>query len=260
VSSFWDSQPQFSPDGTRLVFASSRSGDDLLHLWTAAADGSGARQLTHEPGISQASASWSPDGRQIAFDSFDKDFRQSVWTIDADGGAPRLITKRDGDHLPTWSRDGRWIYFQQQLGVNRGDTWRIAAAGGAPERVTSDGSAGFAIESMDGRTLLYKHQFGDAALLALPLAGGPARQVLPCVSNMDFAVGEAGIYYAACGESLQRTIHLLDGSGRDHVLGTRRDLVDNEMFHRLAVAADGKTILVQHETLTNDLWAIENFR
>jgi hypothetical protein len=76
---------------------------------------------------------------------------------------------------------------------------------------------------------------------------------------MDFAVGEAGIYYAACGESLQRTIHLLDGSGRDHVLGTRRDLVDNEMFHRLAAAPDGKTILVQQERLTNDLWAIENF-
>jgi eukaryotic-like serine/threonine-protein kinase len=257
VSSFSDFQPQFSPDGSRLVFTSSRSGDERQHLWTAAADGSGARQLTHEPGISQASASWSPDGRQIAFDTFAEDFRQSVWTIDADGGAPRLVAKENGAHMPTWSRDGRWIYFQQTIsGV--GDTWRVAAAGGVPERVTSDGSAAWAIESMDGRELLYKHNIGEAPLLELPLGGGPARQVVPCVHDVDYSVGEAGIYYAACGEGPQRAIHLLDGSGRDRVLGTMRDLL--AVWNQFAVAPDGKTILVGQDTLTNDLWAIENFR
>ena len=49
VSSFWDIQPQFSPDGTQLVFTSSRSGE-ALDIWLASADGSNPRQLTHGPG------------------------------------------------------------------------------------------------------------------------------------------------------------------------------------------------------------------
>ena len=49
VSSFWDIQPQFSPDGNQLVFASSRSGE-ALDVWLASADGSNAHQLTHGPG------------------------------------------------------------------------------------------------------------------------------------------------------------------------------------------------------------------
>ena len=55
------------------------------------------------------------------------------------------------------------------------------------------------LESMDGKDLIYKREFGDSPLLALPLAGGPARQLVPCVSGVNFAVGPAGIYYAACG-------------------------------------------------------------
>ena len=123
VSSFWDIQPQFSPDGTHLVFTSSRSGESL-NIWLASADGSNAHQLTHGPGTEQGSPSWSPDGRYIAFDAKGDGGRLAVWTIDADGGSPRRITTGPGDqNTPTWSRDGRWVYFSfNQEG--KIDTWR----------------------------------------------------------------------------------------------------------------------------------------
>ncbi len=37
-----------------------------------------------------------------------------IWTIDAEGGAPRQLTRGDGNqNVPTWSQDGRWIYFRR---------------------------------------------------------------------------------------------------------------------------------------------------
>ena len=62
----------------------------------------------------------------------------------------------------------------------------------SPERVTRDGSALFATESMDGKDVVYKKDFGDSPLLAQPLAAGTARQLVPCVSGVDFAFGTAG--------------------------------------------------------------------
>ena len=113
---------------------------------------------------------------------------------------------------------------------------------------------------MDGKDLIYKRDFADSPLLALPLAGGPTRQLLPCVSDVNFAVGPAGIYYAACGR-WPRAVH----SPARHELGEigcSGDIRDTFPFNfnRLAVSPDGKTILIQQQSLSSDLMLIENFR
>ena len=214
VSSFWDIQPQFSPDGTQLVF-------------TLVAFGRGARHLARRGGRlqcapvdararerAQGSPSWSPDGRQIAFDAQGDDGRLAIWTIDADGGAPRRITKgaRRSAHADVVPRRALDLLPADQ--GQRSDTWRVPASGGSAERVTREGSASFATR-VDGRQgpRSTSENFADSPLLALPLAGGPARQLLPCVHGVNFAVGPAGIYYAACGPGPERSIHLLDRAG-----------------------------------------------
>jgi Tol biopolymer transport system component len=45
ASSFFEGHPRFSPDGRRIAFASTRSGD-RMEIWAAAADGSGPVQVT----------------------------------------------------------------------------------------------------------------------------------------------------------------------------------------------------------------------
>ena len=61
ASSFHDFMPQFSPDGRRMVFCSTRSGESV-ELWIASADGSGAQQLTRGMGRCRARGA----GRQMA--------------------------------------------------------------------------------------------------------------------------------------------------------------------------------------------------
>jgi Tol biopolymer transport system component/DNA-binding winged helix-turn-helix (wHTH) protein len=154
LSSTFETDPQFSPDGRRLAFVSGRSGH--VQIWVAAADGSNARQLTHNVRQWPGSPSWSPDGRSIAFDSGAVGEQVRIWTIDADGGTPRQITSGPGNQsVPRWSGDGKWIYFSSDRASTR-NIWRVPASGGEPQQVTRTGSGFVAYEFGGGTSLLHQ--------------------------------------------------------------------------------------------------------
>jgi Tol biopolymer transport system component len=233
-----------------------RSGEKL-EIWLVEADGSNPSQLTHGPGRWQGSPTWSPDGRRIAFDSQGEDGHWHIWTIDVDGGAPRRLTRTPGDeNVPTWSRDGRWIYYTSLADDARG-IWRVPASGGAEERLTRTPVWGGVEESIDGQTLLFRRDY-QSPLVAHPLAGGPDRVLVDCIrGNPGFAVADAAIYYAACGEGGNPDLHRLDlASGQDRRLGTLE-----KYEGALTVSPDGQTILYQKLARDEaDLMLIENFR
>lgn len=106
--------PQWSPDGTRLVFQagrphlSGRSQKGTGALFVVPALGGVARQLTGEvPQAVAISPAWSPNGRQIAFGGVD-----GVYVLPSEGGdkAERLAAGSEV-HSPAWSPDGRRIAF-----------------------------------------------------------------------------------------------------------------------------------------------------
>jgi Tol biopolymer transport system component len=291
VSTAWDSNPQFSPDGRRIVFSSGRSGD-VEEIWLASADGSGAQQLTHGPGTRQTLPAWSPGGRHIAFESTDANGRTDIWVIPAAGGVPSRVKTDPGDeNAPVWSRDGKRIYFlsDRDDGGGRGgrDTWQVPSDGGSATRVTEGGSSALVFESVDGKALIYQSRvvyesaevksyatFGDGPLLAVPVAGGRPRKIVPCVKLLSWAVADTGVYYSPCGSRRDRDqtngfvqtwppgsqipIQVLDPStGRVRVLGSVKAPFEP---NRLAVSPDGKTVLVHRNTTSSDLMLIENFR
>src|SRR5204862_5170375 len=59
----FDMQPRFSPDGTRIAFASDRDG--LWNIWSMDPDGRNARQVSREKQWFVNSPAWSPDGAYI---------------------------------------------------------------------------------------------------------------------------------------------------------------------------------------------------
>jgi Tol biopolymer transport system component/DNA-binding winged helix-turn-helix (wHTH) protein len=258
TSSFPDFEPQFSPDGRRIVFTSSAVSGDTQDIWVAASDGSGAHALTIGPNRMQASPQWSPDGRWIAFDSLGADGHWHVWTVDENGNTRHQITPGAGDEMtPTWSHDGHWLYFWSDKHI-----WRIPPAGGRRERVAERGAMPFACESADGKSLLFQPSdpSGNRSLWSMPLAGGPARELVACVTSGAFAAGARGIYYVGCNEGADPPVHLLDPvTGHTRLLGTL-DKYEYRMSRNLAVSPDGNTILYSKMVTTgDDLMLIENF-
>jgi Tol biopolymer transport system component len=93
-------QPDLSPDGRRLAFAS----DSLIFLMDV--DTGDVRRLT-DSHVSRGPR-WSPDGRRIAFYSTRSGANQ-IWAIDPDGGGLEQLTavsNTKGVYYPVWSPDG----------------------------------------------------------------------------------------------------------------------------------------------------------
>jgi Tol biopolymer transport system component len=91
-----NSDPRWSPAGTRICFGSDRQGGGSVNLFIMNADGSHVVQLTHfAPPIEAGDSDWSPNGGKIAFEWDVNGHRQSdpaalaqIWTINADGTDP----------------------------------------------------------------------------------------------------------------------------------------------------------------------------
>jgi Tol biopolymer transport system component len=176
VSSLSEHSPQFSPDGTRIAFESSRSGE-AEEIWVTQSDGSKPIQMTNRLGRFQGTPRWSPDGRWIAFDSLGQNGHWDIYVMEATGGAPRKITFEDSDVLmPSWSHDGKWIYFRSDR-IGGFDIWRVPFAGGRQEQVTTNGGT-LGFESTDGKTLFYIK--GRTSGRCLPSRSPEARSAKCC--------------------------------------------------------------------------------
>ena len=126
---------RFSPDGSRIAFASHRSGGP--EIWVAGRDGSGLQQITSLGAPDLLVGGWSPDGARIAFDAAIAG-NDDVYVVGADGGHLRRLTSEPSvDGVVSWSGDGRWIYFSSTRAGAIPDIWRVSPDGGPATRMTA---------------------------------------------------------------------------------------------------------------------------
>ena len=99
TSTFLDMNPRFSPDGLRIAFSSGRTAE-TPEIWVASADGRGAHQLTHGPGIWQTFQI----GRLTAVTSCSS---QSTTTCINCGRSKQMVVHRAGSRPTVWTSVAR---------------------------------------------------------------------------------------------------------------------------------------------------------
>jgi len=131
--------PDWSPDGSRLVYA----GADLttnLDLFVVAADGADRVRITEQAG-DEYSPAWSPDGSRIAYgfdDEGEPDWRSGIAIVNPDGSGSTELHARDGERVesPVWSPDSGRIAFTVFTDAGP-QAYVVGADGGDPVLVRS---------------------------------------------------------------------------------------------------------------------------
>jgi dipeptidyl aminopeptidase/acylaminoacyl peptidase len=265
-----DSNPQFSPDGKRVAFRSTRSGS--REIWIADPDGANPVPLTSMEG--SGSPRWSRDGQSIAFDR-NVEGQWEIYVIAASGGRPQRMTFEPGeDSIPSFSTDGRFIYFtSKRSGVF--EIWKMPVSGGDAVRVTRNGGV-VALESMDGHLYYTQTHSGPSSLWRMPIGGGQAVRLVDGVNSRAFQVLDKGIYYVqryggefrALG-GLQSGVGFLKSEGQfrlqffDFASANSKFVADlpGPLAAGLAVSQDARMVLYTRvDSTSSDLMMVENFR
>lgn len=94
-----------SPDGSKLAFQA------VGKIWIQDLPNGTPKRLTRDDFVPfEFSPAWSPDGRTIAFTTWDDIERGQVWTVRASGGRPKQLTESPSEYIhPDWSADGRML-------------------------------------------------------------------------------------------------------------------------------------------------------
>jgi TolB protein len=163
----YDERPDWSPDGTELVFSSSRDYSlsvvsslslgvaSQSELWSIPVTGEPATRLTYHPDYENDPV-WSPDGSRIAFRADYYAGNWDIWVMPATGGlATRVTYDAAEDDSPSWSPSGNYIAFQSKRSGNW-DIWVIPVEGGTAIQITTDmASDGGASWSPDGSKIAF---------------------------------------------------------------------------------------------------------
>jgi Tol biopolymer transport system component/imidazolonepropionase-like amidohydrolase len=223
---YYDSDPVFSPDGSRIAFVSNRDGSDGNIFILEIASGR-ISQVTHE--YQAGSQAWSPDGKTIAYVSFLKreeypvdripGFGASVTmgaltTIPVQGGSPqRLSNARPFGSVFFLSND-RLAWTVAELGAAQQGGGRL---GGGPP-ITST---------------LIEARSADGAISRLGSLQGPlGRAVLDSNRNGFYYIGGGTVRYLAFRDAQPKALGSFAGAG------VRFDISPNNQT--LFAAADAK--------------------
>ncbi|MGB5389091.1 MAG: protein kinase [Thermoanaerobaculia bacterium] len=233
--------PDWSPDGTKIVFSTSASvdlnrwsGDSNHRIWILdLPSGDLERVLDH----SALMPAWSPDGRWIAFYAVwgspgtEAEIQYDLFTVPAGGGTPNAVTEdAQFEHSPAWSPDGRSLYYVTDAGGSR-DLWRVSIDEltgkrlGDPERMTSGSSVAHISPSGGRNRVLYTAERAFREILGVPfdpvtekVTGPPVSITPPGLQARHPAVSADGEWIAFSAEfghfgSFSIGVVRRDGSG-----------------------------------------------
>lgn len=263
TGAYVETTPRWSPDGTRLVYVSNRSGRPQLHAMTVA---SGVDVQLTNGASAPAAPTWSADGQQLAFLALVADAPLVIGTpLTPPPGATWAAPPKVTDRL-TFRYDG-----VGELPRGFMHAFVMPASGGAPRQVTRGnfdyGGTNFAPGTVawtpDGRSLILParrdtnpelHQ-RESELYAVSVVDGSltrlTRRYGPDASPV---VSPDGAWIAFIGNDDTRAsftnsqlyVMRRDGSGRRSLTAAADRSVDSPVW-----AADGKSLYVRSDVEGN---------
>lgn len=266
----YDSRPRYSPDGKRLAFVSTRSGNGDIYVYTFATGE--IRRITFEDGAEWLD-SWSRDGKWLYFSSSSCDIAgmNDVFRVSSQGGtamivsgdryAPEFfaapgpegtiaISARGGQAFGQWWRKGHSHIDESEIWlVKEGSTpeyQRLSASGGAKQV--------WPMWSADARTVFFVSDRSGAQNIWSQSAtpGSPPRQITkfqdgrvlwPVISYDGKAIvfeRDFGIWKLDTASGQVTPIPLTRRSAPASV--ESQHLTLNSQFQDLALSPDGRKI------------------
>jgi TolB protein len=160
---------------TRIAYVLKTGRRFSLHITDPDGEGGQVALQSPEPIISPA---WSPEGRRIAYVSFETQ-KAVVWVQDLSSGERRMLANfRGSNSAPAWSPDGqRLVVTLSQGGPAQLHT--LSAGGGTPQRLTSSNAIDTeAVFSADGRWVYFvSDRGGGPQIYRIPPGGGGTERI-----------------------------------------------------------------------------------
>jgi Tol biopolymer transport system component len=181
-----DERPNWSPDGSHLLFNSNRGENWDIYLMDVET-GAIERLTFHEK--EDLRASFMPDGRRIVFDS-DRTGNDDIFIMERDSGEASMVqlTSDEGfDGYPEPSPDGRSIAYTSGSGGNK-NIWLMDTDGGHKRQLTEDpGMDQAARFSPDGGLItFFSNRDGGHSEIYVMNADGSRKRRLTFALGFDF--------------------------------------------------------------------------
>ncbi|MEH6462098.1 S41 family peptidase [Chitinimonas sp. JJ19] len=269
-----ESRPLWSPDGSKLVFSSNRSGNGDLYLLDIASNQ--LRRLSHDDRAEQASA-WSADSRWVYFHHASHDIQRmnDVYRVAASGGTPMpVLAQRYLDESQSSpSPDGQWLALNARsfgqwwrrngAHIDQDELWLAPLSGqGGWRKLSTDGArASWPMWAADGRSIWFVgNPGGQDNLYQQALDGQPravtqfttGRVLWPSLSANGQTLAferDYGLWTLDTRSGASRQIHVkLSGSGPTP---TTEKLAVGDKLEELHLSPDGKQLAF---VARGDIW------
>lgn len=224
---------------TRIAYVTRAGKRYALRIADADGEGGQVALASAEPIISPA---WSPDGRELAYVSFESQ-KAVVWVQDVVSGQRRALANfRGSNSAPAWSPDGRQLVVTLSRD-SVAQLYAISRDGGAPRRLTDSGAIDTeATFTPDGRSLYFvSDRGGGPQIYRMAASGGNAERVsFSGAYNISPAVSPDG-------RTLAYIARLSGGAMRLHTMdlasGNIQALTDTNNDESPSFAPNGKLII-----------------